>query len=310
MIRHLVVAAVIGIACLAGSAGADASDESFAHFHGYACVDANCREGIFGKPVVATVNGVICAETTTGYPVSDGTPVSLYGVFISTECAEPGDTVEFTIGGRKAKQTGEWSPGDHRLDIWVGADFAAYSGSLTCRNGQSCFACFAPCPTTAVRAYVDGRECGYYKANGWLVVSYFGPLVVLPESFQSPCGREGSTVTFTMDGYAANETAVWSPGFHFINLGSYAPPAGEVQLPTPTPPFPTASPATAPAESPTVTPNQSPTLQATSVAPAALPVAGGQSSGRSGALLLLAAVPLFAVSAAAFVTARKRQANK
>lgn len=191
-------------------------------FSGRACVDSDCID-VMGRPVVARIGDVECGQTTTAMPVADGQPASFYRVEVAPAedvpgCGTDGAAIDFYIDGRKAGQTGIWTNGsENYLHIWVGADFASYSGSAVC-DGKPCYSCFSPCPTALIRAYVGDELCGSMRPNGWLIGNYYGPLVVRSDEAQAGCGTDGATVTFKIDDREVGETAVWSPGFHQQNL--------------------------------------------------------------------------------------------
>jgi len=62
-----------------------------------------------------------------------------------------------------------------------------------------------------VLAFINGQQCGRGKAEG----TPPKPLLLLPissDAHQPGCGVPGATITFTINGRAANETVAWKPG--------------------------------------------------------------------------------------------------
>jgi hypothetical protein len=194
-----------------------------ARFAGHACIDANCGTGIFDRPVVAMIGDVVCGEDLTGYPVSDGIEQSLYELFVAPAekvagCGTEGALVEFYIDGRKAAQTATWTDGTSTgLTLWVGSDFAGFSGSTTC-DGSPCYSCFSPCQTANIQAYIGDVSCGGQTPYGWLIGNGYGPLIVRSADDKPGCGIPGATVTFKINDRIALETAEWSPGFQSLPL--------------------------------------------------------------------------------------------
>jgi hypothetical protein len=194
-----------------------------ANFDGHACIDANCSSAMLGHPVVAKIGDVECGQTQIAFPISDGQEQSLYYISVAPAemtpgCGTEGATVNFYIDVRRANQTGIWTNGaQNRLDIWVGADFAAFSGATLC-NGKPCYMCFDPCPTALITAYVGDTFCGSMRPYGYLIANYYGPLTVQSSDAKPGCGTPGATVTFKIDGRDVFETVAWSGGFHQLNL--------------------------------------------------------------------------------------------
>ncbi|MGE5596055.1 MAG: hypothetical protein ACM3S1_08480 [Hyphomicrobiales bacterium] len=90
---------------------------------------------------------------------------------------------------------------------------------------------------TAVRAFIDGKDCTQGGASYKGTVTDGGvsayTISVMHESQAEGCGRDGKTITFTIGGRDAAQTATWAIGPHRLDLNAGA---GEPQpLPTPTP---------------------------------------------------------------------------
>jgi hypothetical protein len=102
-----------------------------------------------------------------------------------------------------------------------------------------------PPPDTDVRGFVDGVDCTQLGPGvRFIIENGVGLYVVsvMHESQKPGCGKEGKTVTFTVGGEAAPQTAPWKAGPQEVNLN-----AGEgtpLPLPTATPVTPGAPTAT------------------------------------------------------------------
>ncbi|MCK9517903.1 MAG: hypothetical protein M0R74_02580 [Dehalococcoidia bacterium] len=182
---------------------------------------------------------------------------------------------------------------------------------------------------TEVRGLIDGKDCTQIgpayqgTVNDGGVSAY--SILVVHESSEPGCGAEGKTVTFTIGGLEAEQTARWeatSPIRLDLNAGAGEP----IPLPTPTP-TPDASQPTSAAGAATETPTQlqgtPPTdpidMPRTPVPPGTLPavqpgddaadVSGNTSSPVwlviAGVLLLLAA----GGGAAGYLLSRKKREN-
>jgi hypothetical protein len=194
-----------------------------ARFSGHACVDSNCSQSKLGLPVVAKIGGVVCGETETDYPISDGIEQSLYTILVAPiektpGCGTEGATIDFYINGRKTRQTATWTDGGFTsLALWTGPDFAAYSGYTTC-NGKPCYNCFSPCATATIQAYIGDEMCGDDTPYGWLIGNGYGPMIVLSNEQRAGCGTPGATVHFKINNLDVAETATWTPGFSWQPL--------------------------------------------------------------------------------------------
>jgi|GEM_PF-1156361 len=90
---------------------------------------------------------------------------------------------------------------------------------------------------TEVRGYIDGKDCTQAGPSYRGTVTEGGvsaySILVMHESQEPGCGSEGKTVTFTIGGRPAEQTATWRSGPQQLNLNAGS---GEpLQLPTPTP---------------------------------------------------------------------------
>ncbi len=206
-------------------------------FAGHVCLDANCSGAAAGLPtgeVVAMIDGVECGRSTVMLLI-DGPAETDYGIDVVSEsdrpgCGREGATVQFYIKGRLAKQSGIWRAGARQhLDIWAGEDFAAFSGRLFL-NGQPW-----PWPPPTQAPYVDvgdplGREtvvvrasvqstlCGEKAVEGLTFTARYDLLVVQPTTLRAGCGQGGDAITFTINGLPADQTPIWTPGFHELDL--------------------------------------------------------------------------------------------
>ncbi len=97
----------------------------------------------------------------------------------------------------------------------------------------------APPADTDLRAFVDGQDCTQIGPGlRYAIEDGIGTYVlnVMHESQKAGCGREGKTVTFTIAGRTAEQTAAWKPGPQEVNLnvGSGTPIPLPSRTPTPT----------------------------------------------------------------------------
>lgn len=88
-------------------------------------------------------------------------------------------------------------------------------------------------PGTEIRAFVDGTDCTQPGGSGTFDdagVSRY--LVDVMHETQSPgCGRTGATVTFTIAGQSAGQTATWNSGPVALDLFIGPPPPAEPPAP-------------------------------------------------------------------------------
>ncbi len=97
----------------------------------------------------------------------------------------------------------------------------------------------APPGDTDIRAFVDALDCTQLGPGPrYAIEDGLGTYVVnvMHESQKVGCGRDGKTVTFTIAGRTADQTAVWKPGPQEVNLnvGSGTPIPLPSRTPTPT----------------------------------------------------------------------------
>ena len=89
-----------------GAVGGVSAQQAESHFFGgQTRVDGEFAPA--GIPVVALVNGVACASA----PVDLGARGTGYSLTVSSDCANRGDRITFTIDGLPAQQVGTWEPG-------------------------------------------------------------------------------------------------------------------------------------------------------------------------------------------------------
>lgn len=215
----------IAVAVMLSQGDASGRQQHISTFEGTVWVDAEPG----GNQVSATMSGTVCASVSVGQ-VTDGETQSFYQIEVPAAegkpgCGVDGATVNFEIDGQSAKPPSIWKAGQiQTVHIWTGEDFAAFSGSLFQNGG--------PWPASdesiLVEAFIGAVECGSLQQFLFGDPSY-GSIRVLPDSLRPGCGRPGDTITFSVDGLPAEETAVWEAGFHTLDLS--------VTLPvTPTPP--------------------------------------------------------------------------
>ena len=170
-----------------------------------------------GARVEALVGEKVCGEA-----IICGLRESRYSMWVASAeeeegCGEEGSEVRFRIDGAMANQTAEWHDGDSAAaDLFVGPDLAVFEGSVSVYRPDTTYTAIPD--GTPVQAYVANQLCG---ASTTYTV-HPGPnmyqVAVLPDALRAGCGREGASVTFTIDGQPANEEAVWRLGVHRLQL--------------------------------------------------------------------------------------------
>lgn len=141
---------------------------------------------------------------------------------------------------------------------------------------------------TEIRALVDGIDCTQAAPGERPAVSEgnatFYVVHVVHEGQRPGCGREGKTVSFTINGVPAKQQGTWTFGPQQLDLSSGG--GDVVPLPTPTPTVPGSSPET-PLPSVTgtltTTPGTTGTAAAGETRPPAAPSPSGTATGGAGA---------------------------
>ena len=170
-----------------------------------------------GTRVEALVGEKVCGETTASGIRESGYSMWVVSAEEKGGCGEEGAEVRFRVGGDMANQTAEWHDGDSAAaDLFVGPDLAVFEGSVSVYRPDTTYTAIPD--GTPVQAYVANQLCG---ASTTYTV-HPGPnmyqVAVLPDALRAGCGREGASVTFTIDGQPANEEAVWRLGVHRLQL--------------------------------------------------------------------------------------------
>ncbi len=97
---------------------------------------------------------------------------------------------------------------------------------------------------TEVLAFVDGKDCTQRGPSYRGTITVEGvsaySIAVVHESQVPGCGAPGKTVTFTIAGRPARQTAVWQFGPQHVDLSAGAGDPIPLPTPTPTPPSPPA----------------------------------------------------------------------
>ena len=202
-----------------------ASDESAAHFSGHACIDSNC-EGA-ARIVTASINGVICAEESIPVIVDGPVNQAYYRIDVPSAadvpgCGTEGRTVDFAINAKPSITRGVWHAGPNSsLDLVAGEPFAAFSGAMTLNNSP-----LPRDPAPVLKAFIGSVECGVRSVGSGYVpdtvttVGNYMWLMVLSAGSRPGCGTEGAKITLTLNETPTTETAMWSPGFHTLDLSA------------------------------------------------------------------------------------------
>lgn len=251
------------------SASADTSTPSpWANFSGNVCYYSDCGASAAGRQVVAKMSGNTCA--TTESTLHEKSNVAQYALRIDFRsppgCGENGRIVEFFIDGERVPQTATWTYGySFHQTLWVGPEFAAFSGPIDCHTGDTCFGCTLDgCETLpVVEAFIDGKLCGSRRAAHGGIVPAISLLVVRSAEDTPGCGRIGAEIRIKVGGRPADTVLEWRPGFHQTWI--YFDP-----LSTPDPVEPSSSATPTLMDLPPVA-----TVPESSVTPALLPIAGG-----------------------------------
>lgn len=296
----VVVAAILVFSPIDGgefSANAVTTTPSpWAEFSGNVCYYSDCGASAAGRQVVAKMNGVTCA--TTESTLHEKENVVRYALRIDfgspSGCGENGGPVEFFIDGERVPQTAVWTYGySAHQTLWVGPEFAAFSGPVYCLTGETCFGCTLDgCETfPLVEAFVDGNLCGSKRATHGGVVPAITLMVVRSLEDTIGCGTTGAEIRIKVDGRPAETVLEWRPGFYQTWI--YFDP-----LSTPDPIQPSSS--ATPASPAATAPESSPT-------PAMLPNSGGSPPAPSKlpAWVLGIAAVLITTSLASFAASRR-----
>lgn len=227
LVLHSLVLAILllGLSAVAREAWAGPSNGPAGTFEGVVCINLDCGSASTQKPVTAVIGDVECGSAWTS-GIVDGPEVAYYAMRVAPEeeiagCGVDGREVRFVVDGVEAKSRVTWRNERQNVSLWTGPDFAAFGGSLTkdgrvwpvpCANHG--YDCYGP----VVRAYINGTLCGTKQPHGYFYLYGYSLLLVQSAESTPGCGVEGAMIRFTVDGLAANETAVWSPGFQDLNL--------------------------------------------------------------------------------------------
>ncbi len=173
----------------------------------------------------------------------------------------------------------------------------------------------APPEGSLVRGLINGLDCTQPGAAGTITAEGVGAYVihVMHESQLPGCGKQGATVTFTVAGRAAGQSAPWAQGPQPLGLNAGA---GEVQPLPSTVPVPTqavATTPTAPGSVPTTGDVRVSGAQSTPRPPGisqGRPEADGAGPGSAGfAIIALFLLALLAGAAGVIVSRRKPPAG-
>jgi len=176
-------------------------------------------------------------------PHSEGTySLNVASAAIIPGCGEPGDTIHFTIDGEAANETAVWQaveiappnplaapgviappttppatqeaadppsvPNRYQLDLTIGPAFAWWFPQVA----TGTFGLEDPSTQDQelfIEAFVDGALCARLNRPGLPGMV----LTLLAREAEGGCGYEGATVSFTINGEPAEQTATWQPGY-------------------------------------------------------------------------------------------------
>ena len=180
-----------------------------------------------GTVIIALVKGNECGTTTVVGGMYDDFSINILGAGEREGCALPGDQVQFTVGDVLAGNTMRWKPlfdpsrfpflkveliVPHFGDIIAMQDHVWYWFE---RSGDN------PVPDgTLVQAMIDGVVCGETRVESLPSESIagFSQLLVSSSDVEEGCGREGSTVSFQVNGLRATTQVLWELGLRRLHL--------------------------------------------------------------------------------------------
>ena len=181
-----------------------------------------------GTAITALVNGQECGTTSVETREYRDFVIHVLGGGEREGCALPGDQVQFTVGGVFAVNTIRWNPFfdpsrviyslpfdlnlPRVIDIIAMQDHAWYWFE---RSGDN------PVPDgTLVQAMIDGVVCGETRVEALASESIagFSQLLVASSNIAEGCGREGSTVSFQVNGLRATTQMPWELGLRRLFL--------------------------------------------------------------------------------------------
>ncbi len=226
----VLVILLLGLSAVAREAWAGSPNGPAGTFEGVVCINLDCGSASTQKLVTAVIGDVECGSARTS-GIVDGPEVAYYAMRVAPEdeiagCGVDGREVRFVVDGVEAKPRVTWRDERQYVSLWTGPDFAAFGGSLT-KDGWvwpvPCAGHGYDCYGPVVRASINGTLCGTKQPHGYFYLSGYSLLLVQSAESTPGCGVGGVMIRFTVDGLAANETAVWSPGFHSLNLSVGAP---------------------------------------------------------------------------------------
>lgn len=222
-----------------------------AEFHGQVFIDI--APAPMGIPIQAKIGETVCDEAVTevGFASLPSYFLSIPPAEEKPGCGVEGAVVTFAVDGKAANETAIWQRGSiQALHLTLAPRFASFSGTAYVEG--------EPAPAgSIVKALVDGRVCGQAEISEEMPPGFYAFLIVPPAAMQPGCGSEGATVAFLIGETLANETAVWTPGFHRLHLTTGMP-ATPSAAPTVTPLTSVVPPTLTPSPTPTPTLPQEP----------------------------------------------------
>lgn len=172
-----------------------------------------------GTIIEAISGGQMCGTTTTtGGRAFD---LLVLGAGEREGCAEPGQEVEFRVGGVTAGQRILWREENTFPRFLSLSAIEQHAWYWTQRVGVD-----LPSEGTSVQAVVGSVVCGEADFSHdpgsfpFVIedIAGFSQLVVPSDSVQPGCGQPGEDVTFIVDGIEAWTSEPWEPGVHYIEL--------------------------------------------------------------------------------------------
>jgi hypothetical protein len=170
-------------------------------------------EGAYGRTVVALIDGKVCGVGL--HRVWGSILLAIPSEEQEAGCGQPGVEVSFAVDGFAVPETLTWSPGGHEGFTFTlnpspdgpfaGPPFAYYTVDLAPRPPD-----FLGQFSQHIEAWIDGVSCGAVSGEG----PAEAVLLVAPDELVDGCGREGATVTVTLDGRPFGQPVAWAPGFH------------------------------------------------------------------------------------------------
>ena len=181
-----------------------------------------------GTVITALVKGNECGTTTVVGGKYDDFSFSILGAGEREGCALPGDQVQFTVGGVSAVNTIRWKPLFDPSRFFPSLPFdliLPHFGDIVAMQDHVWYwferSDDSPVPDgTLVQAMIDGVVCGDARVESLASedIAGFSQLLVSSSDVEEGCGREGSTVSFQVNGLRATTQVLWELGLRRLHL--------------------------------------------------------------------------------------------